>query len=495
VVYVELATWTLRLYGFLAISHLLLQYRYALGHQWRLYKEKARAAKDRGVTGSVYYSRTWRAKWYAAFIPGTRSKRRALEKAQSRTLDTRPMPASIAVWVTVFQETPRLLWGCLTALSQQDYQGKLTVFVVDDGSYLAQIEKYSADQPPPPMWFRRFVNKVFERKPENYRARRQAYEARRNELLRVIAEVSSDDPRIKFVPAKSNGGKREAQRLAWMRSSGHELYFSVDSDTVLDSNAISQLASNFRNPDVAAATGYVDVGNWKQNWLTRLIDMRYWSAFFVERAAQSYHQAVMCCSGPLAAYRASVVDQVMGRYATQRFLDRLCTFGDDRHLTNLVLSLGYLVVMDPRAHCLTAVPTTLRQYIRQQTRWNKSFYREMLWTTGAIKSHSWYMTYDLAMQFLLPFLLIAALVATAVIAVSGGGFVTVSLYLGIVAGVGFVRSLYAVFARRGVKFSTRLSYLLFFCYGFIYVFVLMPVRLRALVGLLLGNTAWGTREA
>jgi hyaluronan synthase/N-acetylglucosaminyltransferase len=255
------------------------------------------------------------------------------------------------------------------------------------------------------------------------------------------------------------------------------------------------LASNFRNPDIAAATGYVDVGNWKQNLLTRLIDMRYWHAFHVERAAQSYHMAVMCCSGPLAAYRARVVDMFMGRYVTQRFLDKFCTFGDDRHLTNLVLSLGYLVVMDPRAHCLTAVPITLRQYIRQQTRWNKSFYREMLWTTGAIRSHSWYMTYDLANQFFLPFLLIAALVSTVVIAVAGGGLATVSLYVGTVAGIGFVRSLYAVFARRGVKFPTRLSYLLFFLYGFIYVGLLMPVRLGALVGLLLGRTGWGTREA
>jgi len=297
------------------------------------------------------------------------------------------------------------------------------------------------------------------------------------------------DTRFEFILQESNGGKREAQRRAWLRSSAYALYMSVDSDTVLDPNAIRQLASNFRNPDVAAATGYVDVGNAKKNLLTRLIDMRYWSAFHVERAAQSYHMAVMCCSGPLAAYRADIVDQVMGRYVTQRFLDKLCTFGDDRHLTNLVLTLGYLVVMDPRAHCRTAVPTTLRQYIKQQTRWNKSFYREMLWTTGSIRTHSWYMTYDLAMQFFLPFLLIAALAATVIIAVSGGGVLTVSLYLATVAGVGFVRSLYGAIARRQV------TYLLFFVYGFIYVGLLMPVRLVALAGLLLGRTGWGTREA
>jgi hyaluronan synthase len=198
---------------------------------------------------------------------------------------------------------------------------------------------------------------------------------------------------------------------------------------------------------------------------------------------------VMCCSGPLAVYRASVVDQVMGRYVNQSFLGKFCTFGDDRHLTNLVLARGLLVVMDPRAHCITEVPTTLWQYIRQQIRWNKSFYREMLWTTGAIRTHSWYMTYDLLMQFLLPFLLVAALASTVIITVSGGGLATVLLYLATIFGIGFVRALYGAIMRRQV------SYLLFVLYGPVYICVLMPVRWYALITLLLGKTHWGTREA
>jgi hyaluronan synthase/N-acetylglucosaminyltransferase len=395
------------------------------------------------------------------------------------------MPSSIAVWVTVYQESPKLLRGCLQSLADQDFQGRLRFLVSDDGSYLGRIAKYSAPQPeagPQRWWF-------FRRRVENYGKRLAFYRAKRRELEAVFDEFRSD-PRFVFILSSRNEGKREAQQKAWVKShGGFSLYASVDSDTALDPTALRQLASNFRNPDVAAATGYVDVRNSKENLLTRLIDQRYWHAFHVERAAQSYHMAVMCCSGPLAAYRAEVVDRVMGRYVTQRFLNKFCTFGDDRHLTNLVLAGGYLVVMDPRAHCFTEVPTTLRQYIRQQTRWNKSFYREMLWTTGAIRSHSWYMTYDLTMQFLLPFLLIAALASTVIIAVGGGGWATVVLYLASIVGIAFVRSLYGAIARR------RVSYLLFVLYGPIYVTVLMPVRWYALITLLLGRTHWGTRDA
>ena len=64
--------------------------------------------------------------------------------------------------------------------------------------------------------------------------------------------------------------------------------------------------------------------------LTRLIGLRYWSAFHQERAAQSVFDVVMCCSGPAAAYRKELVDRVKDQYVTQVFLGRRCTFGDDR---------------------------------------------------------------------------------------------------------------------------------------------------------------------
>jgi len=491
---VQSATWILRGYGILAILHLVLQYWYAGRHQWRLYQEKVRAAKRRGAHRAIPVRHKWT--WYVPFLP-ERSKRRRIKEASAveRSLDSESASPSIAVWVTVYQETPELMRACLQGLAAQDYRGMVKYIVSDDGSYLAQIAKYSALQPnaeqtgPTPS----------RRKTENYAERRAFFQQKRDELLAVFDEFRSDS-RFDFILSQRNEGKREAQQKAWVRSRRksppgvyprvvpYELYGSVDSDTVLDTNALTQLISNFANPDVAAATGYVDVGNAKVNLLTRLIDMRYWSAFYVERAAQSYHMAVMCCSGPLAAYRASVVDQVMGRYVLQRFLGKFCTFGDDRHLTNLVLELGYLVVMDPRAHCLTEVPTTMRQYIKQQTRWNKSFYREMLWTTGAIRSHSWYMTWDLTMQFLLPFLLILALISTVVIAVTGGGWLTLLQYVATIFGVGLVRSLYGVVVRK------QISYLLFMLYGPVHIGVLMPVRLRALFELLvLRRTNWGTR--
>lgn len=506
---------TIRIYGVLAPLHLVLEHLYALLHQWRLSvrKKHAKAAREQALTrpreraqGVV---KAHRRPGYAWLLPGYEKHIREQWQAVQR-MELSHEPQSMAVYVTVYQEDPDLLVQCLDSLDQQDYRGKFHVFVVDDASYLAQLEKYSQPQPARLSFWRRLAAvlrrrkpvKFLWRKPENYAERLAHYRLLRHNLDAALDQFNWR-PRFTVVRLKKNGGKREAQEQAWVRSTywagdlsedgrrimrRYDLYGSVDSDTVVAPNAFSLLAENFANPDVAAATGYVGVRNARKNLLTRLIDMRYWSAFHVERAAQSYHMAVMCCSGPLALYRAAVVDQVMGRYVTQRFRDRFCTFGDDRHLTNWILLRGYLVVMDPRATCLTQAPTTLVGYVRQQTRWNKSFYREMLWTTGAIRTHSWYMTYDLANQLVLPFLLVLSLFATLALTIGSGAWLAaVVQYVLTVVGIGFVRSLYGAIRRK------QWSFLLFSLYGFMYVTVLLPVRFYALWTL--SRTHWGTRTA
>ena len=51
---------------------------------------------------------------------------------------------------------------------------------------------------------------------------------------------------------------------------------------------------------------------------------------------------------------------------------------DDRRLTNYALTRGRVHFQDS-AVAYTAVPERLNHYVRQQTRWNKSFFRETLW--------------------------------------------------------------------------------------------------------------------
>jgi hyaluronan synthase len=343
------------------------------------------------------------------------------------------------VVVPVYNEDLQVVLDCLRAVDRQDYP-RVEALVVDDGSL------------------------------------------NREDLLEILEQFSSDRFRVLL---KANTGKRHSQHAVLERARG-EIVVTVDSDTLLDRNAISRIVEPFADPEIGAVTGDVRAENLSSNLLTRLIGYRYWTAFHQERAAQSLFAVVMCCSGPFSAYRREVLETVKDEYVTQRFLGETCTFGDDRHLTNLFLAAGTKVRFHARARCSTFVPTTLRQYVKQQVRWNKSFYREMLWTLRFAHRRHIYLGFDLLLQAALPFMLVVALGSVLYQAMASGP-AHLANYLVLLVAIALGRAMYGLVRTRDPGF------LLFVVYGFIHVLVLMPVRLYALATL--KRTGWGTRTA
>jgi hyaluronan synthase/N-acetylglucosaminyltransferase len=345
----------------------------------------------------------------------------------------------VSVIVPVYNEDLSILHDCLRSIDRVDYP-RLEAIVVDDRS------------------------------------------SNRGDLLKVLEEFAGG--RFRVMLQRDNRGKRLSQRAVLDEARG-EVIVTVDSDTIISPDGIRKMVAHFSNPEVGAVTGDVKVHNAKVNLLTRLISYRYWSAFHQERAAQSYFATVMCCSGPFSAYRRSVIDAVKDDYVGQIFLGQHCTFGDDRHMTNLVLREGYKIVFDPDAVSQTYVPTTLPQYMRQQVRWNKSFYREMVWSLRNVRKPHPYLLLDLLLQGLLPFMLIFALAITMYESANGGTEVLLR-YLAVLVGIAVLRAGY------GFVRTKDPGFFLFVCYGFLHVLVLIPVRLYALCTL--RSTHWGTRE-
>jgi hyaluronan synthase len=347
----------------------------------------------------------------------------------------------VTVVVPVFNEEPALLRGCLESIAGQDYQ-PLEVIVVDDGS-------------------------------QNH-AQHAAIYAEYTQL-----------PGWTALQERVNRGKRMAQKLAFDRSTG-DVIVTIDSDTLLRTpDAIRRIQRRFKDRRVGAVTGSVSVANESKNVLTRLIAARYWMAFHQERAAQSLFGVTMCCSGPFSAFRGELIRELKDAYVAQTFFGRACTFGDDRHLTNLILAGGWRVVYDDNAHAKTNVPDTLRAYLRQQVRWNKSFYREALWTARFAHRRHPYLAYDLLLQLILPFMLIAALLTVAYHAIT----INANLlwhWAAVLAGIALLRSAY------GLARTRKPSFLIFVLYGFIHVALLIPVRLYALATL--RRNHWGSRS-
>jgi chitooligosaccharide synthase NodC len=357
-----------------------------------------------------------------------------------RPLRRLPKLPTVDVIITSYNEEPKSLDACLASLTRQDYPGAVNVWVVDDDS------------------------------------------PNRAEVRPTYAAYASH-PGWSVLLAPTNRGKRHAQDLAFERCHG-DVIVTVDSDTQVDPDGITELVQALGAPGVGAATGDVGVTNWRTNLLTRLIGMRYWVAFNQERAAQGYFRTVLCCSGPLAAYRRDVLDGVWDRYVHQQFRGIDCTYGDDRHLTNLVLAAGYDTAFAPFAHAITNAPEDISSYLRQQLRWNKSFYRELLWTLPFLLTRPAYMVFEVLVQTALPLLLTLAVISSLAIAVVDDPLHLVR-YATTIAVMALVRCSYAIYRTR------RLSFTLFIAYGFLHLALLVPTRIRAL--LTLSDNRWGTR--
>jgi hyaluronan synthase len=173
-----------------------------------------------------------------------------------------------------------------------------------------------------------------------------------------------------------NRGKRAAM-AAGIRATSAEILAFVDSDSVLEPDALHVLVQDFADPDVGAVAGHADVLNEDETFVTRMQAVRYFVAFRVYKAAESVFGAVSCCSGCFSAYRRAAILPSLGDWENQMFLGLPSTFGDDRSLTNFVL-VEWRVLYQSRAISRTIVPTTCSAFVRQQARWKRSWTRESL---------------------------------------------------------------------------------------------------------------------
>ncbi len=193
--------------------------------------------------------------------------------------------------------------------------------------------------------------------------------------VHIQRAVARHGTRVQALRMERNRGKREALGAGFRRSSG-DLIVSVDSDSVVEPEALLALAGPFANPRVGVVAGRVLVFNRGEGIIPRMLHVRFVLAFDFLRAYQSTFGTVYCSPGALSAYRASAVRSVLDAWLNQRFLGARATYGEDRALTNDIMRLGYDSVYQRSASVLTLVPTTYRKLCLMFLRWERSFVRE-----------------------------------------------------------------------------------------------------------------------
>jgi len=168
-----------------------------------------------------------------------------------------------------------------------------------------------------------------------------------------------------------NMGKRRAINRV-VRKSRAEIIVSVDSDVVVDRDAIRQLVRRFVSPRIAAVGGRVDIRNKHQNWLTRMQTIKYFFGYSFLKSRERSYRSVLCLSGCLTAYRRSVLLELERLLENRSVLGVPIKYGEDRFLTRQIVKAGYQTTMTHDAVCKTYAPTTLDAYFAQQLRWRRS---------------------------------------------------------------------------------------------------------------------------
>lgn len=364
-----------------------------------------------------------------------------------------PPDLKVSVVIPSYNEAPDAVLGTVESILKQDYPIH-EIFVIDDGS-----------------------------------KDRSAYEAvleLKKSLMAVSGETASlfpgsTLPNIIVHRLPENQGKRHAQIWAFERATG-DIYVTVDSDCTIFPNAIRELLKPMNDPEVMATTGHVNIRNRTDNILTRLIDMRYDNAFRVERAAHSVTKNVLVCSGPLSAYRSEVVMKNLEHYGSQTFLGQPVQLGDDRCLTNYAIKEGKTIYQST-ARCITDAPTTLRTLLKQQSRWNKSFFRESL-IALKIGLHKPNVFVWVMLEMFLWLAFGVSIVMAVYLTSTTMGWVMAIYYFAYVTISAYARNVF-------YAYKNPFTFLMAPIYGILFLILLCPLRFWAL--LTLRSTSWGTR--
>ncbi|XP_062996039.1 hyaluronan synthase 1 [Elgaria multicarinata webbii] len=423
---------------------------------------------------------------FFAFLEHKRMRRDSLTCSYTKT---------VALTISAYQEDPAYLRECLQSVKATLYPPeKLRVIMVVDGN--SPEDRYMMDMFQEVFDGEDLGTYVWE---NNYHHQRHldvdegdsGYQA--GDEPSVYSEIDMEDPGQLAVEElirtkrcvcimQKWGGKREVMYTAFKALGNSVDYVQVcDSDTKLEPQATVELVKVLEsNERYGAVGGDVRILNLSDSYISFMSSLRYWMAFNIERACQSYFDCVSCISGPLGLYRNDLLQQFLESWYNQKFLGTHCTFGDDRHLTNRMLSIGYATKYTARSRCYSETPSQFLRWLAQQTRWTKSYFREWLYNALWWHRHHLWMTYESVVSGIFPFFV----TATVLRLFYGGNLWDVLWVLLCVQLVACVKALYACWLRR--------NFIMIFMslYAVLYMGGLLPAKYFAIATM--NKSSWGT---
>ncbi len=199
----------------------------------------------------------------------------------------------------------------------------------------------------------------------------------------VRGVYESRDPIPLVVIDKENGGKADALNCG-INYSRHELFAAVDSDSIIERDALLQISRPFLEcpGETMAVGGMIRVANdcvigqgavlaagTPRNLLARFQIVEYLRAFLAGRSALSFANTLLVISGAFGMFRRAVVVE-MGGYRVDtvgedmELVVRMHRYCGERHLPCHIRFISDSV-------CWTEAPESVRVLRRQRIRWQR----------------------------------------------------------------------------------------------------------------------------
>jgi len=179
----------------------------------------------------------------------------------------------------------------------------------------------------------------------------------------VVASLRETlDPRIRLI--RQPNGKKPAALNNAMRQTDCEIVVTVDADTHVDPDMVTNLVRHFDSDPfqtLGAVAGVVRVGNRTENLLTRWQALEYLNQIGVERAAHDLMGAIAIVPGACAAWRREAVLRAGGFSPS--------TLAEDSDLTLALHRMGWQVTQDDEARADTEAPEDVDSLLKQRVRW------------------------------------------------------------------------------------------------------------------------------
>lgn len=175
----------------------------------------------------------------------------------------------------------------------------------------------------------------------------------------VVRAIEKTDKRFRLIN-KPNGGKSSALNLG-LKEAKSDIVITIDADTLLFPETISELLKSFADPTVDAVCGNVEVGN-RRNLLTGFQSLEYITSQNFDRRAFDELNCISVVPGATGAWRKQKMI-ALGGYAND-------TLTEDADITLRLLRVGGKIVYCASARSQTEAPENIRALAKQRFRWS-----------------------------------------------------------------------------------------------------------------------------